>query len=78
MTTKREDELLAQGWIKQFIAGEPRLTESVELYSSLGYEVLLEPISVDKECGECRICFVENPEQYKIIYTRKTNDQESL
>ena len=35
----REAELIAQGWAKQTTIGEPRLSELVELYRALGYEV---------------------------------------
>ena len=40
----REEELVGLGWTRRFIACEPRLSESVELYESLGFEVLLEPL----------------------------------
>lgn len=37
-----------KGWTKQFTTDEPRLSEAVELYKSLGYEVRLEPASFDE------------------------------
>jgi ribosomal protein S18 acetylase RimI-like enzyme len=40
--TKREEELLAAGWERRFIATEPRLREAIELYEEIGFEVLLE------------------------------------
>ena len=40
----RQAELEAEGWEARFIADEPRLSESVELYESLGMEVHLEPV----------------------------------
>jgi hypothetical protein len=73
---KREDELIKEGWTRRFVANEPRLSESVELYRSMGYEVRLEPLppvdcdSADEESGECRACFKGFEDQYKIIYTR--------
>jgi hypothetical protein len=72
MSNKREDELKAEGWIKRFVAGSPRLEEAVEMYQSLGYEVLQEPISCEanQESAECRTCLMANREQYKTIYTR--------
>ncbi len=74
--TKREDELIKDGWTKHFLANEPRLSEAVELYQSTGNEVHLEPLplvdcdSADEESGECRACFKGFEDQYKTIYTR--------
>ncbi len=77
MPNKREEELLAQGWTRQFVANEPRLSEAVEVYKSLGMEVLLEPLPTEAEEGECRSCLDVAPEQFRIIYTRKKADLES-
>ncbi len=43
--------------MKQNTIGEPRLSECVELYESLGYEVHLEPIVFDELDDECRKCY---------------------
>ena len=73
---KREDELIKEGWTRRFVANEPRLSEMVELYRSMGHEVYLGPIplvdcdSADEESQECRACFKGFEDQYKIIYTR--------
>ncbi|MCX7965612.1 MAG: hypothetical protein N2596_03185 [Syntrophorhabdaceae bacterium] len=74
----REEELKAQGWEKRFIACEPRLSEIVELYKEIGFEVLLEPLPSEDEINEeecsdkdCTVCFQVNREKYKIIYTRQ-------
>jgi len=73
---KREDELIKEGWTRRFVANEPRLSEAVELYQFMGYEVHLEPLppvdsdSADGESGECRTCFKGFEDQHKIIYTR--------
>jgi hypothetical protein len=74
--SRREDELTKDGWTRRFVANEPRLSEAVELYRSMGYEVYLEPLptvdsdSAEEESGECRTCFKGFEGQYKIIYTR--------
>ena len=65
------------------MANEPRLSEAVETYQDLGFEVHLEPLPKaserDPECAgcggpeggeECRICFEGFEDQYKIIFTR--------
>ena len=77
----REKCLEAQGWKRQFVANEPRLTEAAEMYRELGFEVLLEPLSREPECAgcegteeiqkdECRVCFQGVEDQYRTIYTR--------
>jgi hypothetical protein len=69
------------GWKKQFVASEPRLSEAVQMYEETGFEVMLEPFPVkpgcstpsgakDKDGGECRACFEGSEHKYKIIYTR--------
>jgi hypothetical protein len=73
--TKREEELEGLGWEKRFIADEPRLSEMKELYESIGFEVLLEPLPSKEEldaCAEsgCTACLDADPERYRIIYTR--------
>lgn len=73
---KREDELIKGGWTRRFVANEPRLSEAIELYRFMGYEVHLEPLppvdcdSVDEGSEECRTCFKGFEDQYKVIYTR--------
>ena len=79
----RVKELEKKAWVKQFVASEPRLSEAVNLYTELGFEVHLEPLPKGQECdtcsgpeghlekGECRICFEGFEDQYKIIFTRR-------
>jgi len=72
----RDEELRKQGWTKQFTTCEPRLSEAVDLYRSLGYEVHLEPIPEKGEEGECRACLEVDMEKYRTIYTRKLEGEE--
>lgn len=71
----REAQLLAQGWVKQFLADEPRLSEAVEEYRELGFEVRLEevdPAACAASSG-CAACFA-SPElaaRFKVIFTRR-------
>jgi hypothetical protein len=79
--------LESEGWSKQFVASEPRLSEAVEMYKEAGFEVHLEPLPKEPECetcvgeedkDECRICFEGFEDQYKIIFTRsKEGEAES-
>ncbi len=70
----RQQELENQGWTRQFTADEPRLSEAVEEYQELGFEVLQEPIDPqDMQEGECSSCLMAQCDRYKIIYTRRRN-----
>ncbi len=71
----REEELKKEGWEKRFTADEPRLSEMVEQYKELGFEVLLEPVDLSSE--ECTTC-LKIPgvtQRYKTIYTRRCHPQ---
>ena len=64
------------GWERRSIAQEPRLSEIVELYGELGFEVRIEDLAPDdpacRDTG-CKVCF-EDPEvvgQMKVVYTRR-------
>ena len=73
-STRRERELIRQGWHRQFIADEPRLGEAVEEYRALGFLVHLETVD-PAECQDtdgCMSCFAlpEASGRFKIIFTR--------
>jgi hypothetical protein len=65
----REEELNKEGWMKRFTMDDPRLSEAVEQYKELGFEVLLEPVNTSSE--ECTTCFIAFIDRYRTIYTRK-------
>lgn len=68
----RGTQLYEQGWTRRFSALGRRLNETVELYSQLGFEILLEPADLDEESiprsGECESCIVAT--LARTIYTR--------
>ena len=64
----REKQLKKEGWEKRFTIDEPRLSEMLEQYRELGFEVLLEPVDLSSE--ECTSCIAVDPKRYKTIYTR--------
>ncbi|MCX7857625.1 MAG: hypothetical protein N2513_06560 [Deltaproteobacteria bacterium] len=80
--TKREKELIEKGWERRMVACEPKLSEIIELYKEIGFEVHTEPLwdveqSDISECDneECMACYELDKEKYRIIYTRrKSND----
>ena len=65
------EELESQGWVKQFTADEPRLSEAVEEYQNLGFEVHLEPLDPLEMAGECTRCLMASCDRYQVIYTRR-------
>ncbi len=65
----RQEELEIEGWEKRFTIDEPRLSEMVEQYKELGFDVLLEPVDLSSE--ECTDCMTAFHERYKTIYTRR-------
>jgi hypothetical protein len=65
------DQLAAQGWTKRFTADEPRLSEAVEEYQELGFDVLVEPMDPREMTGECTSCLKVSFDRYKTIYTRR-------
>ncbi|MFC1486921.1 hypothetical protein ACFLRN_04445 [Thermoproteota archaeon] len=63
-------ELEKKGWIKRNTIDDPRLSEIKE-YESLGFEVHLEPMKLEDMDKECRICYKNQLDKLKTVYTRK-------
>lgn len=72
----REEELKKEGWEKRFTIDEPRLSEMVEEYKEVGFEVFLEP--VDPSSEECSSCISAFHDRYKTIYTRPRQDSKLI
>ena len=64
-----------EGWKRRMVVSEPRLSEVVQMYEQLGFEVRLEPVDPDDPQwaeDECTIC-LEDPqfaETIRVVYTR--------
>lgn len=75
----RGTQLSEQGWTRRFSALGRRLNEAVELYSQLGFEILLEPADLDEEsvphAGGCEICIFTT--LARTIYTRPCRSVDS-
>ncbi|MHA2091031.1 MAG: hypothetical protein ACW98K_09245 [Candidatus Kariarchaeaceae archaeon] len=65
------DDLQEKGWIRRTILDEPRLTEVVELYESLGFEVLVKPVDPATFGAECSKCIKEQCDRFSTVYVRK-------
>jgi hypothetical protein len=69
----KEADLLAEGWIKQTTIGEPRLSEIVDNYRQLGYEVHVIEHREELDAG-CNTCFTAGAEMGRVygdVYIRK-------
>ncbi|MCK5414783.1 MAG: hypothetical protein KAJ35_05325 [Thermoplasmata archaeon] len=70
---------MEEGWKRRMVASEPRLSEIVEMYENLGFEVRLEPLDPSDpgwDEDECTIC-LEDPgeaERTRVVYTRPKQD----
>lgn len=64
------EKLEQEGWKRQTAIDEPRLSELVEFYKELSFEVILLPFDPEQEPSECTTCF-EDADRYRVIYTRK-------
>ena len=73
-TDEIPQDIAASGWQKKFTAAGPRLREAVELYTNLGYDVLLAPAEPSAEsamlneaaCADCMLMSLS-----RTIYTRR-------
>ena len=71
LKSPREEELLKEGWTKQFSASGSRLQEAAELYESMGLEVHFEPVrEEDLGCSECLSGPSGLLSDCSVIYTR--------
>jgi signal recognition particle subunit SEC65 len=69
------------GWVRRMVVSEPRLSEVVELYESLGFEVRLEPVDTSDPGWseeECTLC-LDDPdlaERTRVVYTRRRSTED--
>ena len=69
----RYEKLISSGWEKKTIIDEPRLSELIELYKSLGFDIHLEPLTQEllEHLGEkCKSCYMDKWDNFKVIYTK--------
>lgn len=74
LTVRSDPELLAQGWQRRHLVDPDRAAESIELYTSLGFDVQarkLTPADFGPDCGQCASTICRS---YVLIYTRKKKD----
>ena len=67
------EKLTKKGWIKTTTIDEPRLSEIISEYESLGYDVHLEPVKLEDLGEECKRCYLSQIDKLKSVYVRKTD-----
>lgn len=67
---KAPEALEIKGWEARYIGDEPRLSEQVELYRELGFEVRVEPFNAE-DCEGCVECFEDSTTPIMVLYIRK-------
>lgn len=70
-TIRADPALIAQGWVRRHFADPNRARESVELYTSMGYEVKVckpAPEDFGPGCAQCASVICRT---HVMIYTRK-------
>ncbi len=72
-TIRSDPALIAEGWVRRHFVDPDRARESVELYTSMGYEVKVckpAPEDFGPGCAECASVICRT---HVLIYTRKKN-----
>ncbi len=67
---ERDAELAREGWSRRFSGPVNKMQDSIDLYESLGMEVLLDDLSaleLAAECGDCALAVTF----FKVLYTRR-------
>ncbi len=63
-------------WERGFTVEERRVSEYVDLYESIGYEVRVEP-AVPDEQEECQTCFKTDFDNLRTIFIKRTKNKEN-
>jgi hypothetical protein len=68
---RSDPDRVADGWERRFVVEGRRAAEYLELYSSLGFDVVADPVQreqVGDECDDCRLALLL---EFRTIYTRR-------
>ena len=65
------EALVAQGWVRRFLADDSRAREAVETYGAAGFEVYLQKLVPQDFAEKCSDCAASVCISYVVVYTRK-------
>ncbi len=68
---RSDPELIAAGWVRRHLVDMERAQESLELYSSIGYEVKMQELKPEDFGPNCLHCTSVICRSYVLVYTRK-------
>jgi len=74
-STGQRKQLEQEGWTRRTVTDEPRLSELVELYEEIGFEVMVLPVSPEDLDG-CSVCLDPAGDRYRTIFTKPGGRQE--
>ncbi len=63
--------LIADGWVRRYLADPNRAREAVQTYTEAGFEVLLEELEPRSFAASCSGCAATVCATYTVVYTRK-------
>lgn len=66
-----DPKLLADGWVRRHMVDPSRATETCELYTSLGFDVLVQELRPTDFGPHCQACALSSCNAYVVVYTRK-------
>ncbi len=69
-----DERLAAEGWVRRHSVDADRVEESVELYRSLGFEVLTRQLTTADYDPSCQECVASDCPLHVLIYTRRGTD----
>lgn len=70
LSTHGDPALEAAGWVRRHLVDPERAEETIELYESLGFEVMSRTPTPDDFGPKCRDCAAVACREYLLIYTR--------
>lgn len=65
---------VADGWERRFVTDAKRAAEAVELYESLGFQVVADPVRSDEMGEPCDACRLLVLLKFRTIYTRRVTE----
>lgn len=70
-TVRSDPALIAAGWVRRHLVDPDRASESVEIYESMGFEVLAHELTPEDFGPQCRECASIVCRSHVLIYTRR-------
>jgi hypothetical protein len=68
---RSDPKLLADGWVRRHLADPERAKEAMDLYASMGFEVMAHELTPEDFGPNCSGCASVICKSYVLIYTRK-------